>query len=610
MANKIEFKIFADIKEFNSAFAGINQTAKNINRTAGVAFLGLGAAIAGVTALAKEQEKVLNQTRAVIKSTGNVAGVTTEQISNLGKELQKVTTFGDEVIISATNILLTFKQIGGDTLPRATKAVLDMSVAMNQGLKESSIQLGKALNDPILGITAMRRVGIQFTKEQEKMIKALVETNQLAKAQDLILEELESQFGGSAEAAREGLGSIDGLKNSLSDLGEVVGTSIAPLISKLARNIQELSDAAQENEGLVKLIGYFLLLATTITGVIFLISGLVTAITTIGGIAAGAIALLVSAGAGIFYVFGNIKEKSDELNEALNGDTGALTQAKTNAEVLTGILKGVEGGIDTLKDKSFLLGTALMSGFGAGTGVDLGTINVSKGSGSSEPPPFIQGFNAGLKEVGENLLTLTDLGKKMALTMQSAMSNAFSDIILGVKTVKEAFKDFGNAILKVVVDYIAEWLAFQILSKALATAGLVFTQTIATATALAWAPAAALASLATLGGNAAPAQAGILSTVATAFSSALPKFATGSGGMKDDTLGMFNKGEIVVPNSFSDAIRSGDLALSGGGSGASNGVSFDFTGATFNGITEEFVSEIFTKAGEKIQNRTLAPLPV
>ena len=46
----------------------------------------------------------------------------------------------------------------------------------------------------------------------------------------------------------------------------------------------------------------------------------------------------------------------------------------------------------------------------------------------------------------------------------------------------------------------------------------------------------------------------------------IPKFATGSMGLQDDTLGMFNKGEIVIPNAFSEGIKQGKLTLGGGGS--------------------------------------------
>ena len=62
-------------------------------------------------------------------------------------------------------MLLTFTNIGKDVFPKATETMLDMATAMNSGmtpsaeqLKGVSIQLGKALNDPVEGISALSRV--------------------------------------------------------------------------------------------------------------------------------------------------------------------------------------------------------------------------------------------------------------------------------------------------------------------------------------------------------------------------------------------------------------------------------------------------------------------
>jgi hypothetical protein len=80
----------------------------------------------------------------------------------------------------AENLLLTFTGIGKDVFPGATKAVVDLGIAMaggdvnNANFKASAIQVGKALNDPIKGVTALSKVGVSFTKQQKDQIKALV----------------------------------------------------------------------------------------------------------------------------------------------------------------------------------------------------------------------------------------------------------------------------------------------------------------------------------------------------------------------------------------------------------------------------------------------------
>lgn len=182
-----------------------------------------------------EAEDGIAQTNAVLKSTGSVAGVTADQVTKLSNALQKTTRYSDEQVRSAENLLLTFTSIGKDIFPQATKTVLDMSTALGQDLKSSSIQLGKALQDPITGITALRRVGVNFSDAQQDLIKNLVETNRKAEAQRLILKELQTEFGGSAVAAGNTFaGALDRLKNALNDVQEQIGQLIVTRLGPMA----------------------------------------------------------------------------------------------------------------------------------------------------------------------------------------------------------------------------------------------------------------------------------------------------------------------------------------------------------------------------------------
>ena len=55
--------------------------------------------------------------------------------------------------------------------------------------------LGKALNDPVKGITALSKVVVTFTEDQKKMIKTMVETGDAAGAETVILDDLAKEFG-------------------------------------------------------------------------------------------------------------------------------------------------------------------------------------------------------------------------------------------------------------------------------------------------------------------------------------------------------------------------------------------------------------------------------
>jgi hypothetical protein len=173
--------------------------------------------------LSRTQAAAEAQLSAAIRSTGGVAGLTANELKAQASALQDVTNFGDEATIAAQAQLLTFTKIGSTVFPQATKAILDLATRMDGDLKGATIQVGKALNDPIAGLSALTRSGIQFTDQQKEQIKTLTETGNIIAAQTIILKELENQFGGSAEAARKADGGNIALANSFGDLQEELG---------------------------------------------------------------------------------------------------------------------------------------------------------------------------------------------------------------------------------------------------------------------------------------------------------------------------------------------------------------------------------------------------
>lgn len=184
--------------------------------------------------VAIQHQQAMAQTAAVLKSTHDASGETAQSISDLAEQLANVTPFTEDTTEAAENMLLTFTNIGKNVFPQATKTVLDMSQALGQDTKSSAIQLGKALNDPITGITALQRVGVTFTDSQKKLIQSLVDSGNVAGAQKVILQELQREFGGSAEAAGKTFGGqLQILQNHLEDLKIKIGTAVMPVLSTL-----------------------------------------------------------------------------------------------------------------------------------------------------------------------------------------------------------------------------------------------------------------------------------------------------------------------------------------------------------------------------------------
>ena len=235
--------------------------------------VGLGAAFSlnQVVQNTIRQEQALARLEAAILSTGGVAERSAADLSRFAAKMQSVTTYGDEAVMEMQALLLTFKDIKGDMFDDATKSVLDLSAAIGQSLQGSAIMVGKALNDPIQGLLAMKRVGIQFSDAQEEIIKKMVQMGDKAGAQKVILQELSSQFGGMSTQLRSTLGgALDSAKNAFGDLLEMNHLSSAEKlrisIEGVTRSLQtdavrSFADSigellAQMGEGLAKIITY------------------------------------------------------------------------------------------------------------------------------------------------------------------------------------------------------------------------------------------------------------------------------------------------------------------------------------------------------------------
>ena len=215
------------------------------------AIVGGAAALGGLVATLKigvdefmGAQKVLAQTGAVLKSTGGAANVTSKQITTMSESLMKLSGVDDEAIQSGQNLLLTFTKIrnetgkGNNIFDQATLAMTNLSVAMGKDLSSSAILVGKALNDPVKGVGALSRAGVQFTASQKDTIKALVDSGNVMGAQKMILKELETQFGGSAKAAGQTLpGQLNILKETFRNTAAELVTVFIPYLSRATRSL-------------------------------------------------------------------------------------------------------------------------------------------------------------------------------------------------------------------------------------------------------------------------------------------------------------------------------------------------------------------------------------
>jgi hypothetical protein len=248
---------------------GIGQLGAGVGRVA-TSLLKLGvagaAAVGGFVALnlraGIEQVKLLElattQTNAVLASTKGVAGQTAESIRRLAEKYEDLNaTIDDKVIQSGENLLLTFLNIRKEAFEPALQAALNMNQALGggeEGLQGNIIRLGKALNDPIRGITALRRVGVAFSDAQVKQIKQLVAENNLFGAQQIILAELTKEFGGSfAAAGNTAAGRMAHLHDTVQDLQRSFAGPFASVLDRIVGKLGTFLGEASTTDAVTRL---------------------------------------------------------------------------------------------------------------------------------------------------------------------------------------------------------------------------------------------------------------------------------------------------------------------------------------------------------------------
>lgn len=266
---------------------------------AGAAALGVGAKafsfLGDSLAEGREATVIGARTANVIKEMGNAANISAKGVSNLAGQISAKSGIDDEAIQSGQNLLLTFGNIrneagrGNKIFDQTSQLMVDMSAAMGTDAKAAALQLGKALNDPTKGVTALTRSGVSFTEQQKAQIKTLTESGNILGAQKVILGEVSKQFGGAAESMAT---PADKAKVAIGNLKETIGTALLPAVDSVTVKFTGFVNGMQTGEGAG---GKFAAVAKTIGSNLGTIAPVVGVL--VSGLAAYRVATLASAAA-------------------------------------------------------------------------------------------------------------------------------------------------------------------------------------------------------------------------------------------------------------------------------------------------------------------------
>lgn len=219
---------------------------------AAAGFAAVSAAAVKATLTAEELASAQTRVSQVYQSMGYPE--LADQAIEYADALEKTLGVDEKTILAAQAKLATFSDVAAsaDLMRDATMLAADMAAAGFGDMAGNANGLGKALQDPIAGMSLLTKNGSLTRAEQTAIAEEFARTGDKAAAQAAILEALNKQVGGVAEATAD-----SSAKMSLAwgEVTEAVGMALLPVLDELAPIVQDISDWMAKNSKVVLIAG-------------------------------------------------------------------------------------------------------------------------------------------------------------------------------------------------------------------------------------------------------------------------------------------------------------------------------------------------------------------
>lgn len=244
-------------RQFRRTVRDIERSGRELQGTGERLTLGITAPLAALGATAirgfMDQSRAIADVEAALRSMGGASGKTSAELNRTADALEMRSLFDADVILKqVTANLLTFGNVAGSVFDRAQQAAVDMATRLGGEPQAAAMQLGRALNDPVRGLTALTRAGVSFSAAQQQQIRAMTDMGRVAEAQGLILDEVERQFRGAAAAAadatpwRQAQVAINQAMDTIGEAALPALRNVADAVAGMARAFSTLSPEMQK----------------------------------------------------------------------------------------------------------------------------------------------------------------------------------------------------------------------------------------------------------------------------------------------------------------------------------------------------------------------------
>lgn len=222
-ARQFQQNVQADLKSVESQFTRLSATAANFGRglVAGVGIAGAAGIFGKMVTEVREAELATAKLSASLKAAGNSTGLSLAQINEATGNLARNFMVSGEAATEAAARLNSFGAVTGSRFKEVLALSADMSAAVGGDLTSSVDRLGKALVDPVEGLSAITKAVKAFNPAVADSAREMAKLGDVAGAQTAILAELSRVVGGSAKEQGETLaGSFHRAGEALGDFLE------------------------------------------------------------------------------------------------------------------------------------------------------------------------------------------------------------------------------------------------------------------------------------------------------------------------------------------------------------------------------------------------------
>lgn len=326
---------------------GFKTAGQNMRMAGMYASIGAGAMImAGkkLLQLNETQEQAETKLTEIYKTRMGATEAAAQSTMKLASALQKEGVVGDEVTLSGAQQLATFAKMP-DTVNKLLPAMDNLLVqqkgynATADDAKNIANLFGKAMT----GQTgALKRVGISFTEEQEKVLKFGTEEERAAMLSQVVTDNVGNM---NKVFAQTDAGKMEQVKNSLSDFGERLGATLLPVLGSVAEWLNNsvlpviekivsfmeahpvIAKIAVAITALLAIAGPLLIVFGAIASAIGALMPVFAALAGPVGIVIGIIAALVAIGIALYKNWDTIKAKAIAFKNYI---VKTFTAIKTN----------------------------------------------------------------------------------------------------------------------------------------------------------------------------------------------------------------------------------------------------------------------------------------